>query len=157
MTGTDMQKIIRSIVRKIRAQYSGEDLEYEDIESEGYLIACEAMKTYDPRKGASVSTYIYQEVDFKLRNYVSRDIMKNWYGIEGSQRVDMKEALHATTEDDHETRIDLMNAREKMDDTDKYIFDHILEGYTYKEIGALLNVSTSAIGNRVTKWGPQSC
>lgn len=149
MTGLELEKLVRSIVRRVRMEVEDE-LEYDELVSEGYLIACEAMQTYDLRKGAKISTYIYQEVYGKLRNYVSRDILKHQYG--NGSRVDMKEAMGATYEDDLETAMDLQLFREKLTEEDGMLFDLLKDGYTMKQIADILGKSASYVSKRVSKW-----
>lgn len=74
MEREDMEKMIRSIVRKLRATYP--DTEWDDLVSKGWEIVSEKIDGYEKGRGASLSTYLYPQVEGGLRKYIERYILK---------------------------------------------------------------------------------
>lgn len=50
-------------------------LDFEDIEAQGLLVYCEALRLYDPAKG-SFSTYLFSQLCGRLAHYAAKEIKK---------------------------------------------------------------------------------
>ena len=57
--------LIRNISWKIAKKYN---LEYSDVEAQGFLIYCMALESYDVSK-SSFSTYLYIQLQGRLKDY----------------------------------------------------------------------------------------
>lgn len=65
MTFEKYQKMIQKIAHKVCNRYN---LEYEDIEAQGYLIYCECVHNYNITR-SSFSTYLYINLSGRLVDY----------------------------------------------------------------------------------------
>lgn len=59
------QKMIQKLAHVASARY---DVEYEDMEAQGYLIYCECVRNFDITK-SSFSTYLYINLSGRLGDY----------------------------------------------------------------------------------------
>jgi RNA polymerase sigma factor (sigma-70 family) len=69
-----MERLIRSIVRRLQCEYGG--TEWDDLESQAWLIVAEKIDGYDKGRGASLSTYLYGQVEGELRHYIERVVLR---------------------------------------------------------------------------------
>jgi RNA polymerase sigma factor (sigma-70 family) len=153
MVGNELEVLVKGIVKKIIAEYSGFNLDREDLISEGYLIAVEQTPSYNPAMGASLNTYLWQQVSFRLRNYVSRVSMKASYGTEEMQRVSMEQIdQEVSICSDLETKMDLDEFALSLGTLEKTAFDMMRAGYTYRQISGNTRLSTGSIANMVKRW-----
>lgn len=155
MTQKDLEVLIKGVVRRLAFEYDGFNLDKEDLLSEGYLVAVEQMPLYDHTKGTSVNTYIFQQVSYRLRNYVARVVLKGSHGTEEMRRVSMDNVDKETSESmDLETKIRLDEFRLSLEPPlETMVFDALRAGYTYREIEAQTRLSTTGIARLVKKWG----
>lgn len=61
-------KLIRSISAQVLGPYLCED-RLQDLISEGWVIALDALQAFDPERGAKASTYLWLQLNSRLRRY----------------------------------------------------------------------------------------
>lgn len=71
------QLIERAAARIIRTLDLPSWLEFDDLMQEGFLMACEAVHRWDPRR-ARFTTYLYPHLDFFLRRAIQRRLPARW-------------------------------------------------------------------------------
>lgn len=62
--------IIDKVLRKLAAKHTFDSYETEDIYQEGFIIACKALKAYNPDKGTKLSTFLYTHLSKRLKNFI---------------------------------------------------------------------------------------
>ena len=66
-----------NMIRKLAWKYANKfRIDYEELESEGFVIYCECLEGYDERKG-KFSTYLYNSLNMKLGNYCRLHMIHN--------------------------------------------------------------------------------
>lgn len=63
-------EIIDRLLRRLSAKYTFDSYEADDMYQEGYIIACKALKAYDPTKGTTLSTFLYKHLSRRLINFI---------------------------------------------------------------------------------------
>lgn len=61
-------RLIRSISAQVLGPYLCED-RMAELEGEGWVIALEALRQFDPSRGAQASTYLWLQLNSRLRRY----------------------------------------------------------------------------------------
>jgi len=151
----NVEAIVKSLANKITREYHGFNLDTEDLVSEGLLIATEQMRNYRHTEGASLSTYLFRQVDGRLRNYVRRKVIKATHGTEALQRVeeDKLDEVLFSEEVRREQKLTLDAFRESLEtEREVKVFDMLRCGYTFREIASTLGISTGSISNLLTSW-----
>lgn len=136
----DLERIVRNIASKLSREFP--DIELDELVSEGYIIAVEAMEKYNP-KLASESTFIYGQVSGRLRNYANRVLTDHL-------KVDLDHAKHLFVEDDR-TSVILDQIERRIDGENLKTFKLLREGKNHREAAEILGVSTATVGNRFRK------
>ena len=116
------QNMIQKLAHKVSRLYQ---VEYEDMEAQGYLIYCECLQNYEITK-ASFSTYLYINLVGRLKSYaltVSRQKGIALYDLLNDDISDLDEDTSAllSTEDDNVTQQELLDEAKKCLSHDSYI------------------------------------
>lgn len=138
MTAKDIERLIRSVVRKVYKMYP--DVEWDDLEAQGYLIVTERMSGYDKDRGASLSTYLYHQVLGGLRDYVQRVLLKelNMRGL----RVHGEDAgASSDIRDRMEAKLTTESILRRSKGMKREIIEEMLTGSTQSETAKALGVS----------------
>lgn len=150
----DLEAMVKSIANSIVRDYQDYNLDKEDLIAEGLCIATEQMKNYRCTKGASLSTFLYTQVSHRLRNYVSRQVLKASHGTEEMQRVSIEHVdAEMSYDEEKDTKIQLDDFRLSLEtEEEQRVFDAMRSGCTYREISKQLGISTGSITNMVKGW-----
>jgi len=154
----DLEAIVKSIANSIARDYQDYNVDKEDLLSEGYLIAVEQIKNYEVTKGASVSTFIYQQVSQRLRNYVSRQVLKASHGTEQMHRVSMEHVdSEMAYDEEKDTKILLDDFKLSLEtEEEREVFSMMRLGFTYREISDSQGISIGTISKMVKNWGDKN-
>ncbi len=62
--------VIDGVLRKLASKHTFDSYEADDMYQEGFIIACHALKAYDPSKGTKLSTFLYTHLSKRLKNFI---------------------------------------------------------------------------------------
>ena len=54
--------------------YSIKKIEIDDLVSQGYLVLCRCINSFNPEKNVKFSTYLYNALKFELQRYIENQI-----------------------------------------------------------------------------------
>lgn len=149
MKFTDYQKMIQKVAHVMSERYN---VEYEDMEAQGYLIYCECVQRFDLTK-SSFSTYLYINLSGRLSDYGVTNTRQrgiNLYDMinyEYSEEEDVDECncLLLAMDDNDILRLDLMESAKHSLSTDGFtVFKWIL-GRTWEKRGRRIPTITNAV------------
>jgi RNA polymerase sigma factor (sigma-70 family) len=109
----------------------------EDLVAQALLIATEKQGGYDRNAGASLETYLFQQMYDELRKYLDRHInkgesMRNWEDNDGISSGFVPQV---------EARNMLQVILSKSSGHTRDILELMIEGYNQKEVAELLGIS----------------
>lgn len=104
---THFDKYVNAIRKQANYYSRHYNVEYEEVEAQGYLIYCECLETYDVTKGTKFITQLYSELR-RLKDYceslkkhekyscLNLDDEESYDGISSRETTSMKEILEAS-------------------------------------------------------------
>lgn len=158
------RKLARSILRKWRSR-----LDLEEVDSVVDLSLCEAVRRFDPEKGASFMTFLYYHLKGNLVRTVSAAANANVIptdGEDGEQIVHAYDVVEALTSTEVENPDEMLlkkelirlsqGARSELDDLEREVIQRIyIEGQHLIDIASSLGYSRCHI-SRVKKKALQT-
>jgi RNA polymerase sigma factor (sigma-70 family) len=128
-------RLARTVAGKIMKLYPEADR--EDLVAQALLIATEKQGGYDRNAGASLETYLFQQMYDGLSDYLRRYVnkgesMRNWEDNDGISSGFVPQV---------EARNMIQVILENSDGTTRSVLELILEGYNNREIAELLKIT----------------
>lgn len=133
---------------------------YEDMVQVGRIALYKAIETYDETR-TEFSTYAVKVIKSKLINFVQNDLYKNFskgglnkvHDTEGIDDDKVRERIVGRFDDHSNVETgELLDYIKNFKDERAYKIVCLLsEGYTYEEIGSILNLSKQRINQIITK------
>lgn len=141
--GKDIEKILRSVVRRVHYMYSS--LEYEELEAEAWLIATEAIPVYDRERGASLSTFLYSRIKVHLKMYAERVLMKQ--GTLNGHRVagEYDGVADGDLEDKIDARLQIERLIRSTDGVSRDILIEMSKGSDQVQVAETLGISKQRV------------
>ncbi len=136
---------------------------YEDLYSEGLVAICYAIKNYKENYSSSFFTFVSICIRSKMYDYIKKEYsFSNRINIDCislSKLVTDNKCLEDFIPDrnynDFANDIYLYNFvvdfKNSLDFRDSQVFELVVNGFKYKEIGRLLDIKTSTVGSIVRK------
>lgn len=123
--------------------------DFEDLYQIAKISIIEAVRNYDKKRGAKLSTHVFTVILFNLKNFSMKNnclIYQPSYSDKKIQRIDLDQAdLVNNLQDDYdkvENKIILQKAFSSLTPKQKQIIKlKYLDGYTSSEIAEILNCS----------------
>lgn len=131
MNFADYQKLIQKQAHAASSRYN---VEYEDMEAQGYLIYCECVQNYDITK-SSFTTYLYINLAGRLADYAITTIRQRGmnlhdmlnHGVDEDDIIDENNCILLSVSDSHVTMDDILDhARDNLSHDSYTIFEWIL-------------------------------
>lgn len=135
MKPDDLHWVVRTVVRKIMAEYDLPPDRKEDLTQEGYVKAVAVAGKHDPTRG-KLTTFLYSAV----RNHL-KDVLAKM-----NKEVPIDNMDFPAEEDvSRDTRISLDQIQTKLSGRELEVFKLLRKGCTYREAGSKLGVSHEII------------
>lgn len=145
-----VEQQVLSAVRKVYQAYPS--CEWDDLVGQAWLIVTEEIGEYDPKRGASLKTYIHQTVHYKLQDYVRRVVLKE-LNMDGRR-------IHTDVYDsgvsDCTAQVEARDLMDQMLTKSSGVSRDILtlmfeEGLNQSEVAERLDISKQRVSQLVTK------
>lgn len=139
MEAKDLSALLKTAVRYVYSRYP--DVEWDDLESQAWLIVSESIGSYDNTKGTTLGTYLYGRITYGLQDYIRRSVLKE-YNMNGLR--DHSDYLEAETRgftDAAEARMDLQSLISRTSGVARDILQLMAKGYNQLEVAEELKVS----------------
>lgn len=139
----DLSALLKTAVRHVYSRYP--DVEWDDLESQAWLIVSESIGSYDRAKGTTLGTYLYGRITYGLQDYVRRSVLKE-YNMNGLR--DHSDYLEAETRgfaEGAEARMDLASLISRTSGVARDILQLMSKGYNQQEVAEELKVSRQYI------------
>lgn len=139
----DLSALLKTAVRYVYSRYP--DVEWDDLESQAWLIVSESIGSYDKAKGTTLGTYLYGRITYGLQDYVRRSVLKE-YNMNGLR--DHSDYLEAETRgftEGADARMDLESLISRTSGVARDILQLMAKGYNQQEVAEELKVSRQYI------------
>jgi len=135
----DYERLISGVVARLYKQYP--NVEWDDLESQAWLIITEDIDKYDGKRGASLSTYLYGRILGRLQHYIQRVVLKE-YNMNGMRdHAVYLEASHESHEAAVDARLDMERMLEGEEGTTRDLIGCMMQGYTQSEAAVEVGIS----------------
>lgn len=143
MTSKSIGKLIRKVAHQMMRKYPS--VEFDDLESQGWLIVTEQIGEYDKSRGASMSTFLYSRLRGHLSMYIKRKLLKelNMNGLR--DHSEYHEVSIPSCEDRVEARIQIEEMVEASSGVAKDVLLLMLKGYNQSEVAEHLGISRQRV------------
>ena len=145
MEAKDLSALLKTSVRHVYQKYP--DVEWDDLESQAWLIVSESIGSYDSTKGTTLGTYLYGRITYGLQDYIRRSVLKE-YNMNGLR--DHSDYLEAETQgftDSADARMDLESLISRTSGVSRDILLLMAKGYNQQEVADELKVTRQYINN----------
>ncbi len=143
MRAKDIERLIKSVVNKVYKMYP--DVEWDDLVSQGWLIVTEKIGRYDKDRGASLSTYLYHQIQGGLQDYIQRVLLKelNMRGM----RVHGEDAgASVDIQDQVEAKLTVESILKRSKGTSRLVIASMMRGNNQTEAARDIGISRQRVG-----------
>lgn len=147
------KKIASSFVYKNK----NKGLDKEEMIQHCRIILCKTVDMYNPDNDVIFYTYLMICLKRGMINYVNRNIIKhdylNYMDIDSYDNLDSFISSSNVYEDylDYEVQTNIINFKNSLSFCDANIFELRCNGFSYKDIASLLEISVKKVDNTLLK------
>ena len=143
MNANEIKIVVRGAARRAYHQYP--QCEWDDLEAQAWLIVTEFIDDYDDTKGASLTTYLYNTLEFKLSDYIRRYVLKELNMNGNRVHADHYDADIPDIAHQVEAKMMIDKIMESADKVSRDILQLTMAGFTQTEIGKMVGLSRARV------------
>ena len=143
MNAKEIEAVVRGATKRIYHQYP--QCEREDLEAQAWLIVTEFIGDFDASKGASLTTYLYNTIEFKLSDYIRRYVLKELNMNGNRVHADHYDADIPDIAHQVEAKMMIDKIMESADKVSRDILQLTMAGFTQTEIGKMVGLSRARV------------
>ena len=128
-----------------RYQFNRVNFTFDDLENVAVIGMLKAYDRYIENDTTSLNTYAHSMAEGEIRNYIKMDEDSKKEKIHLDD-LDILYIINGREQDKYESELLLEEILEQLNERDRKLLTlHMLEGYTFKEVGDMLSMSKQAV------------
>ena len=143
MNANEIKIVVSGAAKRACHQYP--QCEWDDLEAQAWLIVTEFIGDFDASKGASLTTYLYNTLEFKLSDYIRRYVLKELNMNGNRVHADHYDADIPDIAHQVEAKMMVDKILESVDGVSGDILKLTMAGYSQAEVGKMVGLSRARV------------